>query len=48
MLLPLRFGGIFYMKYINEADQALIEGLNSLLEIERKLNFNNEFLQIHP
>lgn len=36
------------MKYINEADQALIEGLNSLLEIERKLNFNNEFLQIHP
>ena len=33
MLLAIQYGGIAYLKHINEGDQSNIEILNSILEI---------------
>jgi midasin (ATPase involved in ribosome maturation) len=47
-MLAVRYGGLFYLKYINEGDQSVIEGLNSLLEVEQKFVVDNENIHIHP
>ncbi len=47
-MLTVRYGGLVYLKYINEGDQSVIEGLNSLLEVEQKFVVDNDEIRIHP